>query len=270
MTSSIIRKTNIIVSIASLLGGGSALQAGDLEEPVAISTQEAVAENPWEFGFKPYLWMAGLEGTMGVNGVETPMDIDFGDIWDNLDFGWSSILEARRGKWGVMLDFTYLSLSDSFSPSFGAVPIAPEGFEMKMILLDLVGSYRAIGWDKGHLDFTGGVRWMSLDSTIHVATAVGGGLAMSVTDDWFDPHLGFRVHHGISEDFYLRGLADVGGFSVGSDLTVQLLAGVGYQVTDHVALELAYRYLKEDYDGSPSFSFDAEMQGPVLGLSIMW
>ena len=74
----------------------------------------------------------------------------------------------------------------------------------------------------------------------------------------------------LSERFYLRGLADVGGFGVGSDLTVQLLGGIGYQLTDHVAIELAYRYLKEDYDGGPSFSFDAEMHGPLLGISVTW
>ena len=44
------------------------------------------------------------------------------------------------------------------------------------------------------------------------------------------------------------------------------LAAVGYRFKDRFSLELGYRYLKEDYDNGPTFSFDAEMQGPILGL----
>ena len=247
--------------------------AGDFEEPLSVpASQETVDDAAWEFGFRPYLWLTGLEGTIGVNGVYAPVDVDFGDIWDDLDFAWSSTFEARRGKWGVMLDFTYLKMSDNMLPTFSpppAPPLAPSGFEMEMFLVDLVGSYRAAEWDRGFLDLTAGVRWMSIDNTIFLASAAGGAGSIGGDDNWFDPHVGLRAGYDLSERFYLQGLADVGGFGVGSDLTVQLLGGVGYKVTENVSLELAYRYLKEDYSDS-SFSFDTEMSGPVLGLSINW
>ena len=63
-------------------------------------------ESEWDFGFRPYLWMTGLNGTIGANGVTSPVDMDFGDILSNLDMVWASTMEARCGKWGVMLDFT--------------------------------------------------------------------------------------------------------------------------------------------------------------------
>ena len=52
-------------------------------------------ESEWDFGFRPYLWMTGLNGTIGANGVTSPVDMV-----------WASTMEARLGKWGVMLDFT--------------------------------------------------------------------------------------------------------------------------------------------------------------------
>lgn len=244
--------------------------AGEPADPPPLLAQNDTASD-WEFGFRPYAWMTGLSGTIGANGVTSPVDVDFGDILDNLDMVWSSTLEARHGRWGLLLDFTYLKLSDSFLPTFGGPPpIAPYGFEMEMFLLDLVGSYRMSEWDSGFLDLTGGVRWMSIENTIDLASPAGPLGSTGAKDDWFDPHLGFRVHHDFTPNCYLRGFADVGGFNVGSDLTYQALAAIGYRATEHVAVELGYRYLNEDYDNTPTLTFDAEMHGPMLGLSITW
>ena len=49
-----------------------------------------------------------------------------------------------------------------------------------------------------------------------------------------------------------------------------LLAALGYRINDGVSAELGYRYLKEDYDNTPTLAFDAEMHGPILGVSINW
>lgn len=43
------------------------------------------AEDRWQFEVTPYFFAAGLDGTVGVRGVEADVDLDFEDIWDNLD-----------------------------------------------------------------------------------------------------------------------------------------------------------------------------------------
>lgn len=261
------RKLPAICTIAAILTGTSS--AGDFEESITPPPEAA----EWEYGFRAYAWMVGLQGTLGANGVSAPVDIEFGDILDALDMVWSSTFEARKGKWGVMLDFTYLKLSDSLVPVFNAPPappIAPYGFEMEMFLIDLVGSYRAVEWEGGWLDLTGGLRWLSIENTIDLTTRPGGFLTAGAKDDWLDPHLGFRVHQDLGSRWYLKGFADAGGFNVGSDLTVQLLAAAGYRLNENVSVECGYRYLKEDYDNGFKLSFDAEMHGPILGMSIIW
>ena len=259
-----------IATSAVFIGSLGLLQGGDfIENPVP---EPVAPESEWEFGFRPYSWMTSLSGDIGMNGVTTPVDIDFDDILDNLDFVWSSTLEARKGKWGAMLDFTYLDMSKSFAPSFPPPPgpaLAPSRVGVEMFLVDLTGSYRTTEWDGGFFDLTAGVRWMSVDSAIRFSNRVGKNTTQNIGDDWFDPHIGFRAHHNLTPEWFVKGLADVGGFGVGSDMTYQAILAFGYQFNDTFALELGYRYLREDYNDT-SFTFDTEMQGPMLGLSFTW
>ena len=263
------QRITCLSALGLLFIGDSVASAGE-PAPAPMLTPVEAETSEWDFGFRPYLWMTGLEGTLGVNGVTAPVDMEFSDILDNLEMVWASTLEARRGKWGVMLDFTYLRLGDSTIPVFSAAPIAPYGFEMEMFLIDLVGSYRAVEWNGGYLDLTGGVRWMSIENTIDLATAAGSAGSVVAKDDWFDPHVGLRVHHDLSPRTYVQASGDVGGFGVGSDFTCQAIAAFGFRVSECLSLEFGYRYLKEDYDNSPSFSFDADMQGPILGINYTW
>ncbi|MEP4076307.1 outer membrane protein [Haloferula sp.] len=246
------------------------LTAGEVIVPQATAPPLAAEESEWQFNFRPYVWFTGLEGTIGANGATAPVDMEFDDILENLDMVWSSTLEARRGKWGVMLDFTYLKISGDTVPVFTGPPIAPYGFEVEMYLVDLVGSYRGVEWNGGFLDFTGGVRWMSIENTINLANPAGPIGSAGASDDWFDPHVGLRLHQDLGARTYFRIFGDVGGFGVGSDITYQGLAALGYRMNDCLSVELGYRYLKEDYDNGATFSFDAEMQGPILGISYAW
>ena len=56
----------------------------------------------------------------------------------------------------------------------------------------------------------------------------------------------------------------VGGFGAGSDITWDLLAGVGYQYNEHISFALGYRAMGVDYDHD-GFVYDVVEHGPVLG-----
>jgi len=260
-----------IATSAVFIGSLGLVQGGDfIENPVP---EPLPVESEWEFGFRPYLWMTGLSGDIGFNGITAPVDIEFDDIFDNLDFAWSSTLEAKKGKWGALLDFTYLDLSKGITPSFSAPPgpsIAPSGVEVEMFLVDLMGSYRTTEWDGGFFDLTAGVRWMSVENSVTLTNRRGRNRSLNAGDDWFDPHIGFRARHNLNPEWFVKGFADVGGFGVGSDMTYQALMAFGYQFNDTFALELGYRYLREDYKNGNTFTFDTEMHGPIIGLTFNW
>ena len=68
-------------------------------------------EDRWHFMLAPWFWMAGTTGTVSVNGVaEVPVEMGFGDVLDNFDFGLQAHFEARRGRVGLGTDLLYLNL----------------------------------------------------------------------------------------------------------------------------------------------------------------
>ena len=64
---------------------------------------------------------------------------------------------------------------------------------------------------------------------------------IGLTEYWADPYIGFGGRYKLTKAFYLTGKADVGGFGVGSDLTVQAYGGLGYQATPNAYAELGFR-----------------------------
>lgn len=93
--------------------------------------------------------------------------------------------------------------------------------------------------------------------------------AISEDKDWFDPILGVRAQWNFNDKWFLAGRSDIGGFSVGSDLTWSVQGTVGYRFTEKVSAELGYRYLDTDYkDGA--FTYDMAEHGIFTGLNIVF
>ena len=55
---------------------------------------------------------------------------------------------------------------------------------------------------------------------------------------WVDPFFGFRGIYQLIDQWHVAGKGDVGGFSLGSELTYSLYGAVGYQCTERTTLEL--------------------------------
>jgi hypothetical protein len=61
--------------------------------------------------------------------------------------------------------------------------------------------------------------------------------------------------------------ADLGGFSVGSDLTSQGLVGINWDITDHFIAKVGYRYIYADYSDD-GFIWEMAAHGPYAGVGI--
>lgn len=95
-----------------------------LAESWAHAEDVSSDKSKWEFHVIPYFWMAGIDGDATVKGGKSDADLTLGDIWDNLDFGGQSHLEAWKGRWGIFLNPTLLKLSDdadAVNPTLGPV-----------------------------------------------------------------------------------------------------------------------------------------------------
>jgi hypothetical protein len=87
------------------------------------------------------------------------------------------------------------------------------------------------------------------------------------TDDWFDPYIGVRGRYNLSNAFYLTTKADVGGFGIGADVTTEVSASLGCQITRNIFSEVGFRYLYNDYD-SGGLICRVSMYGPELTVGL--
>ncbi len=243
--------------------------------PLAYGQEQPLNMHGWEFTVTPYFWGAGMDGDVTVKGVESNVDVSFGDILDNLDFGGMVHLEARNGKWGFFLDPTYMKLSaDGDAGPFEA------DVEVEMTLVEFGVLYRLlerpIGAESGRtfsLDLLGGGRYTDLEVELDIEGPFGVDPSFDGSKDWLDPMVGAAVQVDLNEKLAFRVRGDIGGFGIGSasDLTWNLLAALGYEFSERTTLWLGYRILDVDYDegsGSDLFEYDISMSGPIAGLSI--
>lgn len=245
------------------------VMAGESKQAVELPTL-AEQEKDWIFEFRPYLWTASLSGEAAVAGLPT-MDVDLGfdDILRDLDMTWAATFNyEHKNGFVFFMDTFYLRMKPDVKLGLPG-PLSFDNLETEQIIIDPVFGYRIIDDDKGWVDFVAGVRWTSMDIDLGLKREQGGGVDLEVSEDWFDPHLGFRGRWNFNETWYGGGIVDIGGFGVGSDLTFQVGGGVGYKINERFAVEGMYRYLYYDYDND-GFIWNTDSSGFFFGCVIKW
>jgi len=240
----------------------------------AIAQSTGGGTERWQYELVPYFWAAGMKGDVQAGNLpKTSVDIDFSDIWDNLDFGAMGAFEARKGRWGPLFDAIYMKLSTSATSSrtgpgpIGATLTATANLKIEQTMLAAAVAYR-VSEGPTATDVIGGARYSKIDAEASInASLFGltGFVARSGDKDWVDPYIGVRVQHPIADRWTLVGYGDVGGFGVGSDFTWQALAGVNYDFSKTVSGKFGYRYLSVDYDKS-GFLYDMDSYGLFAGV----
>jgi len=257
----------MIVLIAMLIPASARADAAD----------STVAHNTWSFEFTPYLFMAGLDGDIGIGLVNTTIDVPFSKILDHLDLGLMGNLEARKGRWALGLDAMYIDLSGVASQSvtgpFGRVDIegAVEASTIEQIY-EAWGGYRLID-DKLKLDAFVGARYTSIESELYIATTTtavvfpGGSRTIGGEFTWWDPVLGSRTTVPVSEEVAVVAIFDVGGFGIGSNLSLQWLLAARWQFSNRFSAKVGYRYLYQDYE-EDNIEWDMTTAGPIVGVGV--
>ncbi len=232
-----------------------------------VRAQDAPASDQWMFQLTPYLWLAGLNGTVGAsaNLPTTSIDASFGDILGHLDAGIMALGEARKGRFVALTDITYVSLSaDSggSNPLLGSAHVQARSFTST-----IEGGYRALATPGLALDLLGGARVFAVKNTVDFSGAILPPASGESSDTWLDPVVALRAQAPLGGGFSLAGYGDVGGFGIDGDWTWQLYGGLGYQISGSVTGYAGYRYLDVHHEDG-GFLFDVSQQGPLLGLGI--
>lgn len=259
----------MVLAVAASIGaiGHLPADAADVQE-----RQPAEPTDSWRLAVAPYLWGAGLNGDIGLFGREpVHVDMSFGDIFRNLKFGGMVVAELSNGTWGIFGDLIYVKIRDdeSITRTIRGFPMTLDAkVETSSFTGTLMGEYRAYSSDTFSLDAMAGVRIWSVDNRIDASLTAGGPplAAFSGSDGsaWIDPMVGGKLRFDTGTPVYLTAWGMIGGFGAGSDISWDVLGGVGYQWNDWLSTVAGYRALGVDYQND-GFVYDVVQQGPFLG-----
>jgi hypothetical protein len=191
----------------------------------------------WEFEAIPYLWMAGVRADIEIGKFPPlPIDESFSEILDHLSGVFMARFEAQSGHGGLIADLFYVDISFPFN-----VDTVDIDFDETLAFGTFVANYRPFGDDKSYLDLLGGIRaWHFETQVVDKAAGID---AVLLKDNWLDPIIGARGRASFTDRFFGTAYGDVGGFGLGSELTWQAMATLGYQVHDNFDVSAGYRYL---------------------------
>lgn len=221
----------------------------------------------WTFQATLYGWATALNGQIGVRGLP-PQDVNV-SAWDaieNLNGALMASFLARNEDWLLLGDAVYAVLEDdrTFGPRKNLKATANA---RQFIGSGLVGYRLPIGLpDNVALSGTVGFRYQHLESTVRLSSKLRpGSRSANGSQDWIDPTVGLALQWAIDEKWFVNGIADIGGFGVGSELTAQGFGAVGYKWTPSVSSALGYRAIYTDYKND-GFVYDVTQHGVFLSV----
>lgn len=230
------------------------------EEPVA----DATGKSEWTFAAAPYVWASGISGQAGIFGMP-PQNVDasFGDILEELDFGFMGAAEARNGRLSFSADLVYAKIGAGVATPIGVLATSIDAKIQTFMATALVG-YDVSSNKDSRIDLVGGARFWSVSNDFNFVGGALGGTTASDGDTWVDPILGVKFRSKLGPGWYASGWALAGGFGAASDSVWDVMAGVGYELSDRTSLFAGYRVMDVDYS-SGGFVYDVTQKGPVFG-----
>lgn len=228
------------------------------------ATPALAQDNSWSYDASIYLWFPQTDVSLDTPLGSVDGSLSISDALQDLDMAFMGALEARNGKWGFIGDFVYFSVSPT-APTPRGLAFSQVVVDTKLTMLSAYGMYRVTNDAQTSVDLGFGARAYRSD----VTTTFSGNLAetrvFETDDTWVDPLLAARIKTDFNDQWYGALFLDAGGFGVGSDSTYQVLATVGYRISDNWAVQGGYRYLEIDKGEDGSSNLDISLSGPIIG-----
>src|SRR5216117_835606 len=136
------------------------LTAGSVELAPKETAPPSITESePWQFTIAAPGWLAGLDGTIGVRGVNADIDVGFDQILQHLDMIFAMRAEAQKGPFGIYGEVIYIGLSDNAQVNRLINNIHEVVNET---LVDGALSWRLINQPRGSLDLVAGTHYTNI------------------------------------------------------------------------------------------------------------
>ncbi|MGG5890071.1 hypothetical protein ACLF3G_23335 [Falsiroseomonas sp. HC035] len=228
------------------------------------AAQESVQTvDSWRFSLTPYMWFSGVSGEVALPRESRDVEADFGDILSSLQIGAMGIFEARRGRFGLVVDAMTLTTEQDVSTPRGVLFNGGTS-RMTATELSMVGLVRVGETPSWSLDLGAGLRGWWIDSKLSLNSGVAAARSASGTANVLDPLLAVRYKVNLAERIGFSTYVDIGGFKTGSRLTWQVIAALDWQATDRITAHLGYRHIEVELSRG-AVDLDIALSGPIIG-----
>jgi hypothetical protein len=262
----------VTMTLALLLcAPASAQQSADLitsdQTGNAPAPQKTTAadDDHWHVGISPYLWFAGVHGTVGALDRTVGFHASASDVLSKFNIGLMGAVEARRKRFLLPVDFMWIKLSDDKGLPLSPFPgITSIKVKVTQTVLTPKAGYRVVDHEKLKADAVVGIRYWHLGQNFSLQPS---GLLSnsSQSANWVDLVAGTNFTMPLSPKALITVLGDAGGG--GANLDYQVAGLLGYKVKPTVILQAGWRYLDVNYRPSSSFVYDAAQSGLLLGVT---
>jgi hypothetical protein len=205
--------------------------------PAKADTSDS-ADQGWHVDAAPYLWFAGIDGTVGAAGRQASVHVSAGDVLSNLNIGIMGAVEARYNRIVIPIDFMWVKLSDDKATPLGIVATSVNVKINEDIFTPKIG-YRVVSTRRFKADALIGLRYWHLGTTVKLQPSVLGNNFYS-SADWVDAVEGAKFQAMLTPKTILTIAGDAGGG--GSRLDYQVVGLIGYKLK-RVTLQGGWRYL---------------------------
>src|SRR3954468_13404206 len=153
-------RTRLLLLTGALFAIMGRISAGSLElQPKEMAPPTITESEPWQFTIAAPGWMAGMDGTIGVRGVNADIDIGFDQILQHLDMIFAARAEARKGPFGIYGEVIYIGLSDGAQINGLVNNIHAQ---VDMTLVDGALSWRLVNQPRWSLDLAAGTHYTNV------------------------------------------------------------------------------------------------------------
>lgn len=233
-------------------------------------SHRSMAETPVEWLIAPYGWLpdVGLERRGALPDDDAGAAINGSDLLDKTDAAGMIRIEAARHRWGLLLDYIFLDLSESTVLQTPGPLIPDIGIRagLDLTVVELGAMYRASGGEEG-VHYLLGYRRIDADTSLRASIDGVGTLESDGSAGLDDVFLGARYIHRVNQSWDVTVRGD---YSFGeSEGVVNLLASVGYRFHDKIAVQGGYRHVVLEYEqqqDDATVNTQIELSGPFVGV----
>jgi hypothetical protein len=191
-----------------------------------------------------------------VSPVTVPINSNFSDLLNNLRPSGFLAFTAEKAPWGLVADFEFINLAGEGTHALQS------RLSLKNIIGEVDATYRPPSAQT--LKFFVGARVYSMSQTLTIGAQPEHDASTTVVD----PILGAIGEWPLNKSWKFEARGDIGGFSVGSEFTYQVMALFHVNLNDTFAIPFGYRVLGYELN-SGGVSMSILMSGLVAGLDIL-